>query len=72
MAEKPDTRLIYRLFLRQRKLPQHKAGPAVRPHYLLHVILKGRGIYHYKGQTYALSAGDALLIPPAGDVLSGG
>lgn len=45
--------------------PRHAYGPAVRPHYLLHVILKGRGIYQYKGQTYALSAGDAFLIPPA-------
>ena len=44
--------------------PRHAYGPAVRPHYLLHVILKGRGIYQYKGQTYALSAGDAFLIPP--------
>ena len=33
---------------------------ASAPYYLLHVILKGRGIYQYKGQTYALSAGDAL------------
>ena len=33
--------------------PRHAYGPAVRPHYLLHVILKGRGIYQYKGQTYA-------------------
>lgn len=45
--------------------PRHAYGPAVRPHYLLHVILKGRGIYQYKGQTYALSAGNAFLIPPA-------
>ena len=29
--------------------PRHAYGPAVRPHYLLHVILKGRGIYQYKG-----------------------
>ena len=45
--------------------PRHAYGPATRPHYLLHVILKGRGIYQYKGQTYSLSSGDAFLIPPA-------
>ena len=44
--------------------PRHAYGPAVRPHYLLHVILNGRGIYQYKGQTYSLSAGDAFLILP--------
>ena len=43
---------------------RHAYGPAVRPHYLLHVILKGKGIYQYKGQTYSLSAGDAFLILP--------
>ena len=43
---------------------RHAYGPAVRPHYLLHVVLKGKGIYQYKGQTYSLSAGDAFLILP--------
>ena len=44
--------------------PRHFYGPAVRPHYLLHVILRGRGIYQHEGITYALSQGDAFLIPP--------
>ena len=41
---------------------RHAYGPAVRPHYLLHVILKGKGIYQYKGQTYSHSARDTFLI----------
>ena len=45
--------------------PGHAYGPAVRPHYLLHVILEGLGRYQYKGETYALQAGDAFLISPA-------
>ena len=45
--------------------PGHSYGPPVRPHYLLHVILQGHGRYQYKGETYALQAGDAFLISPA-------
>ena len=44
--------------------PRHFYGPAVRPHYLLHVILRGRGIYQHRGITYTLSQGDAFLITP--------
>lgn len=53
--------------------PRHAYGPAVRPHYLLHVILKGRGIYQYKGQTYGTFRRRCLSHSPGGgDVLSGG
>lgn len=44
--------------------PGHYFGPTVRPHYLLHVVLDGKGIYQYKGVTYHLKKGDAFLIPP--------
>ncbi len=44
--------------------PNHSFGPAVRPHYLLHVVLSGKGIYQKDGITYRLKKGSAFLIPP--------
>lgn len=44
--------------------PLHSFGPAIRPHYLLHVILDGKGLYRKDGCTYYLHKGDAFLIPP--------
>lgn len=45
-------------------VPGHFFGPAVRTHYLIHVVLHGAGIYQRNGQTYRLHAGDAFLIFP--------
>lgn len=39
-------------------------GPSVRPHYLIHFVLNGKGIYQHKGITYSLKKGDAFLIRP--------
>lgn len=44
--------------------PNHFFGPAIRPHYLIHVVLSGKGIYQHQGVTYHLGKGDAFLIPP--------
>lgn len=44
--------------------PGHAFGPAVRPHYLIHVVLSGKGIFKQQEQTYSLEAGDAFLIKP--------
>ena len=44
--------------------PGHAFGPAVRPHYLIHFIRQGKGIYQRSDQVYHLSRGDAFLILP--------
>lgn len=44
--------------------PAHSFGPAIRPHYLLHIIIKGKGIFKKDKHTYHLKAGDAFLIHP--------
>lgn len=44
--------------------PGHFWGPAIRPHYLLHVIITGGGFYTTGGVTYRLHGGDAFFIRP--------
>lgn len=44
--------------------PSHSYGPAIRPHYVLHYVLHGQGIYCVDGKTYHLKGGDGFLIYP--------
>lgn len=44
--------------------PLHSYGPAVRPNYLLHYILDGRGTYQVEGRKYSLHKGEGFLIEP--------
>ena len=45
-------------------MPGHKYGPAVRPYYLIHYILEGKGEFTVNETTYKLSAGKGFLIEP--------
>ncbi len=44
--------------------PCHSFGPAVRPNYILHYILSGKGIYRVGERTYRLKEGQGFLIEP--------
>ena len=44
--------------------PQHSYGPAVRPNYLIHIVLKGKGQFRSGNASYALEAGQGFLIQP--------
>lgn len=44
--------------------PKHSYGPAIRDHYLIHFVIKGKGYYEIGDQRYELSKGQAFLICP--------
>lgn len=44
--------------------PSHSYGPCARNYYLMHYILKGRGIFEIGGKTYSLGEGDIFFIRP--------
>lgn len=49
---------------RERCKPSHSFGPAIRPHYLFHYILKGKGTYYVDHTAYSLKEGNGFLIKP--------
>lgn len=42
----------------------HSFGPAIRPHYLLHYVLNGKGKYYVNNKCYDLEKGEGFLIFP--------
>jgi AraC-like DNA-binding protein len=42
----------------------HSWGPAVRPNYLLHYVVSGKGSYQVGDRSYELTGGDGFLIEP--------
>ncbi len=44
--------------------PLHSFGPALKPHYLIHFVLSGKGIFRFHDKEYRLEAGYGFLIQP--------
>lgn len=44
--------------------PLHSFGPASKPHYLIHYILSGKGLFRFHDKEYRLEAGFGFLIHP--------
>lgn len=61
-----QTRLALRFYYAgsEECAPGHSFGPAVRPHYLIHFVSRGKGRYLRGNQVYELEMGDAFLILP--------
>lgn len=45
-------------------VPSHFFGPAVRPHWLLHYVVSGFGIFTRDGVTHRIGPGQMFVIPP--------
>lgn len=43
-------------------------GPIVKSHYILHMVLSGRGFYKINDEEYTIKSGDVFLIPPAAKI----
>jgi hypothetical protein len=43
----------------------HTWGPGIRDHYLIHLVLSGKGTYKANGETWSLQAGDLFLVKPS-------
>lgn len=44
--------------------PNHHFGPAVRPNYILHYVVSGKGWFRVDSRTYTVGEGEGFLIEP--------
>ncbi len=45
-------------------MPGHSWGPDMRNHYVFHLILKGKGVFHSGGKPFTLKAGQGFILYP--------
>lgn len=62
--ENTDSGLFACFSGRERCTPGHSFGPAVRDHYIIHYILRGRGVLEHSGTSCTLGPSDGFLITP--------
>lgn len=48
----------------ERCAPGHTWGPGIRDHYLIHLVLSGKGTFQLNGRTWELAPGDLFLVQP--------
>lgn len=44
--------------------PFHSFGPAIKPHYVIHFVISGKGKFSIGNKDYSLEAGYGFVIPP--------
>jgi AraC-like DNA-binding protein len=44
--------------------PSYQWGPGIRNHYLIHAVVRGKGVYRTETEEYTLLAGDVFLVYP--------
>ena len=49
---------------REQCQPGHTWGPGVRDHYLIHLVVAGKGVYQVNGASHTLQEGDLFLAKP--------
>lgn len=69
ISKKDNTDLnVYRCGIEE-CMPNHSWGPGVRDHYIIHLIISGKGCFTANGKTHNLEAGQGFLICP-GEIVS--
>lgn len=63
-AERPAEQLAVCYSGREKCAPSHRFGPAMRDHYVIHYVLRGKGTFVCNGRKYTLSASSGFLISP--------
>lgn len=64
ISRKDNTDLnVYRCGIEE-CLPDHSWGPGVRDHYIIHLIISGKGRFTVNGHTHILETGQGFLICP--------